>query len=280
MKKRHLLKHFTLVILVIIVVSLAALLVGYASENSGDLVELQESPANEKNAEVRPIDFTDNEYLRSSGKQVVAISFYQGASPIKNMVEESGVIVRGKVVGFDYISIRSVNGAIVPHTDYIVEIYDVLRGEPVSNVLTVRVQGGENGETIFVNTDLSLAVGEEFVFFLFQPGCGSGWNTEGDYYKIIGGNSGLFKYGSDPANSGQDSAAPETVYRYNNSEVLDYQSLVETIMHYDKQYPVDKNYTYNMALKGLTENLESGFITQEEYDMWVAELEIYAVIVE
>ena len=53
----------------------------------------------------------------------------------------------------------------------------------------------------------------------------------------------------------------------------------ESIQDINEKQPADKDYVYKQAYKNWQANLDSGFMTQEEFDRAVKESKIYAKII-
>lgn len=232
-----------------------------------------------------PNDYPKDYFAKNPGKPWGSGTSYIIPLSLEEMVEMSSLVIRGRVLGFDYLTIQEAGSeATMPYTDYYVEVLDILRGEPYdSERIIVRAEGGENDELIAINEDLCLSVGEEYVFFLYTPAVsGARYNTEGDYYSIIYKNVGLFNVGEKRSGSADSESAPRKIAPYYKTELnrdeLDYSAFSEKMEEYNEQIPVDEDYFLKRAQDGLKKNLDSGYISQEEYDSAMAGLEQHGEI--
>lgn len=167
-------------------------------------------------------------------------------------------------------------------TDYSLQISDVLRGEPDSDMVSVRVQGGTTDNlTTIVEEAPELEVGQEYLLFLYQPGRGGSYNTEGDYYYITGVNQGAFEVSSaTPFSAEMDDSAVGFISSATDTQVdWSLRDAAESIQVVNEEQPADEAYVYEQAYENWQANLDSGFITQEEFDNLVRESKIYAKII-
>lgn len=279
MKIKKLIIFIPITVFMLLAVSVG-LLSGFASSREDHIWY------SEKYSVQRPVGMDDTEYITSSGKTLACISSYWNTLTKDDMLEQSALVVRGRVIGFDYLTIKPVTGGTpMVFTDYYVELLDTLRGVPYDEKqIIIRAQGGENEKMIMVNEDLSLTVGEDYLFFLDKPVSGGGYNTEGDYYYITSGSSGAYESSAETVKDERGEMVPKTFYPYETSELskdaIDYLNFMEEIKTYNESHPVDEMYRLKRYEKDLQSNLDTGFITQEEYDRSHELIKTYATIVE
>ena len=191
----------------------------------------------------------------------------------EELVEQSHLIVRGQVTSISpAFKIEATGGGTLIFTDYTISVKEVYRGKDVNEVI-VRQEGGQVGDQKIIceNTPV-LDVGKEFIFFLYQPSLGVGFDTGGDYYKINGVNQGLFAV--------EETAGTMMVVAEDGGEKTSLQTLAQEIEALDQEYPVNYNWEREEMIENMKANLESGFITKEESEQMLAELYQYAKIVE
>ena len=198
----------------------------------------------------------------------------------EDLLEKSPVIVLGRVAEqADPVQIMAAgNGGVSNFTDYTVEVLDGLRGGFSSgDELTVRVEGGEaNGLNVVVEEAPELHEDDVFLMFLYAPEMGGGYNTQGDYYYVVGVNQGLFEN----AENVSASEAEEGATLVNPTDIsLTLPSLKADLSARSGQVTASAG-SYEEFLENQQKNLESGFITQEEYDRLLEEVGQYATIVE
>lgn len=132
-------------------------------------------------------------------------------------------------------------------------------------------------------SDLSLTVGKDYLFFLDKPVSGGGYNTEGDYYYITSGSSGADESSAETVKDERGEIVPKTFYPYETRELskdaIDYLNFMEEIKTYNESHPVDEMYRLKRYEKDLQSNLDTGFITQEEYEQSHELIKTYATIV-
>lgn len=167
-------------------------------------------------------------------------------------------------------------------TDYSFQISEILRGESASDTVVVRIQGGTTDRlTTVVEEAPELEVGQEYLLFLYQPGRGGAYNTEGDYYYITGVNQGAFAISPEtPLDIATADSDVEFVSAATDAPVnWSLRDAAESIQAVNEEQPADEAYVYEQAYENWQHNLDSGFITQEEFDRFVAESKVYAEVV-
>lgn len=203
----------------------------------------------------------------TSEDTVMYVSGILAGITLEDMLEKADVIAIGEVVGnSDPFKVQSVGGGISVFTDYEIEPLHVVRGDfSEEQTLTIRTQGGQTEDwKVICEQEPELLAGTEYLFFLRKPNVGGGFNTNDDYYDIMGVNQGLFE------------AQGNGVYSSSHGESVDISALPSTIA---EEIPDEDAYRQE-NLRNLKSNLDSGFISQEEYDRMVGELDQYATIIE
>ncbi len=191
---------------------------------------------------------------------------------LDDLVGESSLIVRGKVEASSVIQVESPQGGVTNFTDYSVAVTETIRGEEQEQV-TVRVRGGLTGNLNVVNEDSPELLPEgKYLFFLYQPGMGGGFNTEGDYYYITGVYQGAYHL---EAEAGQ----PAVARAFGGGETTQAEQLTANIEMLSDEKPLEPDQNKKVFLENLQNNLESGFITQGEYDEILAGAGEYAQVI-
>ena len=167
--------------------------------------------------------------------------------------------------------IQSVFGQIGNFTDYKITVQGVLRGSTDDEIVTVRVRGGTAGGVTEICSPVpELNAGEEYLLFLYQPGRGGTFNTRGDYYYVLGLPQGTFQRATRTAEpQTSDVFTSQTGYEISYSRILDRAN----------EYPVDTDYFRKEYLANQKLNLENGFITQNEYQKSIENIDAYASVV-
>ena len=192
----------------------------------------------------------------------------------EDLLHEAPMIVVAEVTEIaEPIQIRhaSGNAAVNNFTDYTIVVSDVLRGEmAVSDSLTVRLEGGEvNGLNVVSEDAPTLALGDQRLFFLYQPNMGGSYNTEGDYTYIVGVNQGVFTETNDTYHNITELSLTLDSLR----EDLNALSPEETQAAIEPQRP------YREFVENQQHNLDNGMISQAEYDRLIKEAQTYATVV-
>ena len=186
---------------------------------------------------------------------------------VPELFQDASLIVEGTVVGnTDAFRIESVSGNFGNYTDYQFQINSVLRGEPANGAdsVDIRVQGGTVGNvTEEYSGSPEFEVGENYLVFLYQPGRGGSFNTEGDYYYVLGLCQGVFAKDENEQ------------YLSQSGEKLADDYLIQPI----NDVPVDPDHFRNEYIENQRRNLENGFLTQEEFDQLMRDIDVYAEIV-
>lgn len=187
---------------------------------------------------------------------------------LEDLIENSCLVAEGTITDkSDSFRIESVSGATAIFTDYYLSVQTALRGS-ADDTITIRVQGGTvNGETEIYTASPSFEVGDKYVVFLYKPGRGGSYNTEGDYYYVLGLSQGVF---SESETGELISQAGETIALSDLRMSLASRALA----------PVNEDKFREEYIENQRLNLENGFITQEEYDAAIDGLDVYATIVE
>ena len=185
---------------------------------------------------------------------------------LEDLFSESALVVRGTVSEpSESLKIRSTRGSDAIYTDYKFDVSELLRGNDSDDELTIRVQGGTIRNVTEVYEHSPVLSGEnEYLLFLYKPARGGAYNTDGDYYYILGLTQGTFVKDEDGdfiSGTGVVLPADDIAQYVNNAG------------------PVNVNYFREEYIANQKRNLETGFITQEEYNKLMDEIDEYAAIV-
>lgn len=139
-----------------------------------------------------------------------------------------------------------------------------MRGEFTGDKLTVRIQGGTVGNrTEICEYSPVLSSENEYLLFLYKPGHGGAYDTDGDYY-VLGLVQGAFVLTGD----GDYISESGTLLKAD-----DINKYIETAP------PVNLYFFREEYISNQERNLETGFITQEEFDYRINTIDEYAKIV-
>ena len=195
------------------------------------------------------------------------------------LTEKSNLIIRGVVDEICApIQIEAVGGGITNFTDYTIQVKDVMSGTETETV-TVRVQGGTTGGLeVICDEAPDLVVGKEYILFLYKPDIGGGYNTAGDYYYLTGMYQGVYEIGGSSSEF-LKMVVPTEIQGVSSAQQVSVSQFTADINEAKQKLP--RGYVYSVDSEfqsNLQANLDSGFITQEEYDQWLAESQQYATI--
>ena len=179
----------------------------------------------------------------------------------EDLYEQSALIALGTVTEkSEAFQIQNVSGSIANFTDYSFKINSTLRGNADNDTVTVRVQGGTVGNyTEIYEFSPDLEKNKEYLLFLYKPGRGGAYNTEGDYYYVLGLTQGSFS---------EDQTGN---FISQSGEKLTHDNLIATLDS-EESKPVDENYFRNEYIENQKRNLQNGFITQQEFDDMMANI--------
>lgn len=201
----------------------------------------------------------------------VHISGLMPALTEQEMIEKSHLIVKGtfedKSKAFQVRSADQTEES--NFTDYYLTVEEVYRGDAVAgDIIAVRIQGGFVG-TVNVVSDMDpeINVGDTVFVHLYQPGIGGGFETNEDYYYVLSGIDGLFHYEDETT-----LVNPKTKGTKNIPE------LKAEIQRINQTTPVNKNWVYEESLENAKKNLETGFITEKEYNEMLKEQQTYGTV--
>lgn len=185
-----------------------------------------------------------------------------------DLFEQSSLLIIGTVGESNSFQIEKANGGTGNFTDYEINISKILRGERRQSTATVRVQGGTAlGVTEVYNPSPELESGEEYLLFLYKPSRGGSFNTEGDYYYILGLTQGIFQ-----EVSSSTTTAGNVVYKSQSGYEIGFDRISERAT----EYPIDELYFRTEYIENQKRNLANGFITEDEYEKKMAEIDVYA----
>lgn len=191
---------------------------------------------------------------------------------------ESDLIVTGTIINSGKsLLIERTDGAKETYTDYRFEIKEVLKGKTQNKELVIRVLGGKTQFGEVISTSLSLPMFEKnspYLLFLYQPKMGGGSNTRGDYYYVLGQGQGVYTLDKDSRHS-------LTSYRgqMEPDTSLNVHELKEDLKNNSLRYQHSPDDYRKRTLANLRANLDSGFLTEEEYQQTLDQLNQYARIV-
>lgn len=243
------------------------------------------------------------------------VSKYPVSYSMDELIEESTLVIQGTVTSIsEPFLIRGIGDiGDLPFTDYTITINQALRGENDNTSVIVRTEGDPADPTVIYEDDPTLELGNEYLLFLKKSDMGGSFNTEGDYYYIIGLKQGVYEKLQDVEALSTYSKKVELKNHdyFINQEILaeeepnklvkqietlqksnefqqengvteglvDIRALENFIETAESQYPVDTDFSRKEAESNLKINLENEIISQEEYDELIKNLDVYAEII-
>lgn len=281
--KKHMLKrpgHIWIFITCFAVAFVTVLLVAVfgklnlADENSNEISKNESLSLSEE------VNEADSEADSESDSE--AMEIHMNASlpemTVEEIAEESNLVAIGTLKeispGF---CIQSVEGGTMNYTEYYFQISDTCRGVAPDNadqIAAVRIPGGEaNGVNMIWEDAPTLEVDETYLLFLYKPQMGGSFNTEGDYYYLSGDTRGIYQVDSATAFS----KTTDDVYTSSDgTKRISHNELIQLIDQVNEEIPADIDMRYQEFLENQQYNLETGFISQEEYDRFLSEAQRYA----
>lgn len=203
-------------------------------------------------------------------KIIHSVSALYPAYSIEELVKYSDIIAIGEIVAkSDLLEIEPVGGGDTSlFTDYVIQLNEVFKGEESKETDTVnlRMRGGENEEKIVIDVEMpKVNIGDKYLFFLVYPKTGGGYTTKDEHILLTGGPQGLFNLSANH-DEYKDKGLNKAINKNNLLKLVHDPSLTKSKEEADQYY-------------GLKQNLKTGFITQEEYDEAIKQLNEYAKIV-
>lgn len=236
---------------------------------------------------------------------------------VLEMMERSTLMVYGTLTEIsEAFMVEGVSGGYQIFTDMTVVPDKTLRGEEKKEIV-VRIEGGQIGDYFAEYEEVpEFKLGEEWLLFLSDPGCGGGVNTKGDYYYLTGYYQAAFKRVDGTENlkeAANNEKYSDTVFvnslaikndiedadvkqfNVNEKSVRNIESLMlmdiepsrtsfslSQLQSYTKVFneeaPIDYDRTRRETLEACESNLKLGMITQEEYDSFTKGIDMYARI--
>jgi len=214
----------------------------------------------------------------ASSDRVIASFSYPGFS-LERLMELSPIIVRGKIVEkSDPFKVVPVGGTgYMPYTNYYLEAFEFIWGKEYitdPQRIPIRLEGGTLEESnIIVENETKLAIGGEYILFLYPYLFGGGYNIDSkDMHYGVTGPQGVFpKAGEEgyiAGTGGKD---------IKQGEVIDSAKL-KAIASDQTQPPLDVRWIEANENMGMY--LENGMITQEYYEQIKEEWTQFAKVVE
>lgn len=194
---------------------------------------------------------------------------------MEDILASSSLVIRAVYTGdTDVMRVKSArSGSELNFTDHYFTPVEIYRGEcDDQKRVAVRLDGGSiNGINEICDDNPKFKKGKEYILCLYNPGVYYEFNTDDEHYYIPGINQGVFelsgasreytgkaltansvKTGIDPAKSAQEVSFTAD-------------GLKSYMQKYNKDVPVNKNYTMEHGIANAKDNFENGFITEEEY---------------
>ncbi len=239
----------------------------------------------------------------------VVVSEYEAVYTTEQLMDESTLVAWGTVTEqSEPFVVRGV-GEIGEQvfTDYTVEIQEVTRGtERPGDFVTVRLEGDPADTSVVYSSAPVLETGGEYLLFLRKSCMGGGFSTPGDYYYIVGNRQGVYEPEqsavAQKAALGQEAFVSQRLLlhmdttgnvpqiRHNklspqeiknaeeNGQDIVTLSALQTIAR--AASPVDEDWKRQEVEANYKTNLETGILTEEEYNTLMAELNQYGEIME
>lgn len=245
---------------------------------------------------------------------VTIVSGYSIPYTMDELLEQSTAAVRGTVEDIsEPFVIRGVGGiGELEHTDYSIHVTEIVRGELTSPSITLRMRGNPYDDTVFYEGAPSLEPGKGYLLFLQKPGIGGGFNTAGDYYYIIGSRQGVYEEIDAQALSSEEADSSEAIFvsqerlladegfeagapaiRRKTMDSIDIGEIGGTdngilkwtafrgkVEDVNKSMPVDEAFKRKELEANCKINLETGMLSEDEYQEALAVLDEYAEIVQ
>lgn len=221
----------------------------------------------------------------SESSDVVTAVVHTSLLPMsqEDLTELSHLVMTCKLLEISpAFQVKSVGGGITNFTYYYFQPIKILRDSrsiTSEDIVTVRIQGGQVGNLNVVNdTSYGLEEEKEYLLFLYSPTYGGGFTTEGDYYCLTGSQQGVFALENNISRS--ENSVYANINLPSEEEPITLSSFQTTIAQINQAIPPKdaEESSYQRFLDAQKENLESGFISQEEYNQFLEESKQYATI--
>lgn len=237
---------------------------------------------------------------------MVSVSSAVQEYSLQSLSEFSSLIAYGKVtyIGKSFL-LQNAYGGTSSYMDVEIKPEHVFRGT-ADETFTLRVSGGLAGNS-YTNyeEEPELKLGESYLFYLYKPGYGGGVNGPGDYYYLVGLSQGVYvpvlgdkTNGSENdimfvncENAEEASASQRAVQNLSSvnsmeellnkdlsplNTALSLSGMEKAYPAFNKRFPVDEGRYRREVTEAWESNLKQGTITQEEYDSYFANLDVYA----
>lgn len=230
----------------------------------------------------KPIE-QDNAAQENDVTGSIVISSCEEPYPREKLIEESTLVIRGRVEGAEVLTISGVNGGSAEMTHYRIHVLETLRGEEKETVTVQRLGNVESTQVIF-NDEPSLEQNKEYILFLQAKNIGGDFNIKDEYYSILGGMQGVYEKSASNSEAayislsmleGDSDFSTETTAP---QKAVTYSQLQNQVEQCNLETPVDPYLFRDSYLKALRTNIETGFLTEEEYQEALNELEEYAEV--
>jgi hypothetical protein len=120
-----------------------------------------------------------------------------------------------------------------------------------------------------------LEIGQKYVVFLYHPGRGGGYNTQGNYFYVTGASQGVYEESSE-----SDGESGYVLTRQSaDGATLTQEELIAQIATVEASN-IPHRTRMEIFSENIAKNLESGFISAEEYDQLLEDAQTYAQIID
>lgn len=184
---------------------------------------------------------------------------------LDTLMERSSLVAFGTVTGAaPSFYVQCVGGGTQMLTPYTVRLDRVLLGRrEEEETVEVRLFGGTVGNRTEVYEESPvLEPDKQYLLFLYQPGHGGGYHTEGDYFYINGMYQGAYQ------------VCEDGIFRSAGGTILTESQLIIPAALLDGPGYDDRE----ACIQIWRQNLEGGIITQEAFDQAMAQMDQYAVV--
>ncbi|MDR3148912.1 MAG: hypothetical protein LBT88_02690 [Oscillospiraceae bacterium] len=233
---------------------------------------------NSPRQEIQPTGIRKTDKIISSGLLV--------EKDVTQLIAEADVIVYGTIYdNGDPIKIRSVasvraaadgedvSGSFSVFTDYYIDPEIILQNRrpeyDISNV-PIRLEGGIiDGLEVIAELEPPFEIGNKYLLFLKYPGIGGGYITNETQFYIAGAVQGRY----------EETEGDPILRTYFGDREITLEELVKQVEEFEASGEPVKT-QWEEFLENQNHNIETGFITQEEYDRFIEEAQMYAEIIE
>ncbi|WP_322174128.1 hypothetical protein [Acutalibacter caecimuris] len=240
---------------------------------------------------------TSSQAADAAAEDTAYLLSYDTPYTLELLMEGSTAVVLGTVKDGELLTVNGVDGGTIPIAEYRVEISQVLRGDlqPSDTVLVQRTGNPYAQSGVIFAGEPTLERDVEYLLFLqSRQGLGGSYNTGHMHFFVLGRQQGVFEETPAQAQAGAKGerrfisqqclyaaeASAQGSSGDNTADTILLSALEADLEAINQEVPAVPTLYRDAFVANLESNLESGFISEEEYYDTMEKIKQYAQVAE